>query len=411
MIKALYISYDGMTDNLGQSQVIPYIKGLSEKGIKFTILSFEKEHIYKKKKKAVSSLLKESEINWIPVKYTKSPPIISTIKDILTLINTSKKLHKKYNFTIIHCRSYISSIAGLYLKSKYGVKFIFDMRGFWADERIDGNIWNIKIPIYKWIFLYFKSLEKKFLHNADYIISLTHSGKNIIKSWDFNNNTTIDNIEVIPCCTDFNHFTKNKKQHEKTLILKKELNIDNNFVLSYLGSIGTWYMLDEMLDFFKILLKQKPESIFLFITGDTPNNIYTTVKDKNIDKNKIIVVSSNREDVPAYIAMSSISIFFIKPLFSKKASSPTKLAEIMSMGIPVICNDIGDIKEIIEESESGLLVNEFNNKEYDKTISKIDDILKVNKEKIRNYSLNKFSLNKGIDRYFKIYNKLHENNK
>ena len=41
--KVLYITYDGMTDPLGQSQVLPYLVGLSEKGYKFTILSFEKK--------------------------------------------------------------------------------------------------------------------------------------------------------------------------------------------------------------------------------------------------------------------------------------------------------------------------------------------------------------------------------
>ena len=38
----LYISYDGITDPLGQSQILPYISELSRKGLKFHLISFEK---------------------------------------------------------------------------------------------------------------------------------------------------------------------------------------------------------------------------------------------------------------------------------------------------------------------------------------------------------------------------------
>ena len=42
-IKVLYISYDGMTDPLGQSQVLPYLEGLAKKNYAITLISFEKE--------------------------------------------------------------------------------------------------------------------------------------------------------------------------------------------------------------------------------------------------------------------------------------------------------------------------------------------------------------------------------
>ena len=44
--RVLYISYNGMLDPLGQSQVIPYLKELSRAGVHFTLLSFERERAY-----------------------------------------------------------------------------------------------------------------------------------------------------------------------------------------------------------------------------------------------------------------------------------------------------------------------------------------------------------------------------
>ena len=45
------------------------------------------------------------------------------------------------------------------------------MRGFWADERLDGDIWKKDDFIYKIV----KSLEKSFILNADHIVSLTNA--------------------------------------------------------------------------------------------------------------------------------------------------------------------------------------------------------------------------------------------
>ena len=128
----LYISYDGLTDPLGQSQILPYILGLSKKGYAFTIISAEKSSIFDSRKKQIEKICKESNIDWRPINYTKTPPILSTIYDVRIINNLAFKLYKEKSFYAVHCRSYISAIVGRKMQQKLGVKFIFDMRGFWA---------------------------------------------------------------------------------------------------------------------------------------------------------------------------------------------------------------------------------------------------------------------------------------
>jgi hypothetical protein len=83
--RILYLSYDGMTDPLGQSQVLPYLIGLGKKGYQFTLISFEKPGRYATARDAIASLCNSYGIEWHPLIYTKSPPIFSTIKDIESL--------------------------------------------------------------------------------------------------------------------------------------------------------------------------------------------------------------------------------------------------------------------------------------------------------------------------------------
>ncbi|MBI5219526.1 MAG: glycosyltransferase [Bacteroidia bacterium] len=400
----LYISYDGMTDPLGQSQVIPYIKGLSEKGFRFTLLSAEKKENFHKAKDAVLKELSEYNIGWEYIIYTKKPPVLSTLYDIQKLKTKALSLYRQSNFRIVHCRSYIAALVGLYLKKKISVKFIFDMRGFYADERVDGKIWNLKNPLYNLIYRYFKRKEIEFFTMADYSVCLTNSGKEIIQNWDvFRNHKP--SVEVIPCCTDLNHFSKNNIDPVLKNKFKAELSLsDTDFVLSYLGSIGTWYMPEEMLLFFKRLLLKKPESKFLFITKDNPEVILSIAEKLQINKNKILVCSAGRNEMPTLLSLSNISIFFIKPVFSKKASSPTKLGEIMGMGIPVICNSgVGDVDHVIKHGESGILVNKFETNDFDKAIDTMDALLKIPSQNFVDIAEKYFSLQKGIESYYKIY--------
>ncbi len=397
-----------MTDPLGQSQVLPYLAGLAKKGHKITLLSCEKKKRFDKYFDIINNITKSSGINWVYIPYTSKPKVISTVYDIFNLIKISKKLYKSEKFDIVHCRSYIASFAGLKLKNKFKTKFIFDMRGFWADERIDGKIWNINNLVYKFIYKYFKNKELQFLSKADYVISLTQNGKKEILIWG-KLKISSDIIDVIPCCCDTNLFNPFNSSSENKVEIRKKIGItSNNLVLSYLGSIGTWYMLTEMLAFFKKILEKYPSAVFFFITPDSKDFIEAEAGKLNIPNENIFVKEAVRSQVPEMIAACDFSVFFIKPAYSKIASSPTKQAEIMSMGQAVICNaGIGDTDIIIKESGAGIVINSFSDSEYEKAVAQIENLKKLSPLNIRKYAINNFDVSYGIEKYNKIYHKLY----
>ncbi|MEO8762036.1 MAG: glycosyltransferase, partial [Bacteroidia bacterium] len=345
--KILFISIDGMTDMLGQSQVLPYLTGLSSLGYKISIASCEKEQNFAKNKNAVLEIVSKYNIDWAYCFYESKIPLISQLKNFLNLKKTaSKQIVKVNKDVILHCRSYLPSLIGLQLKKKFKTKYVFDMRGFWADERIDGNIWSLKNSLHKFLYNYFKRKEIELIENADYIVTLTNNAKKEIETWKLRN---LPPIEIIPCCTDVNHFTISSGMEKSSVRNKLNIN-DNSFVIGYLGSLGTWYMLDEMLDFFVELQIKKPNCVFFFVTNDKEEDVLLAAEKKSIKPASIVVKSAKRNEVPAYISCFDIGLFFIKPLYSKKGSSPTKMAEILACGVPIITNaGVGDVDEIILE--------------------------------------------------------------
>lgn len=410
----LFVSYDGMTDPLGQSQVLPYIREITKSNYEYTLISFEKSDRYIKFYDAISKICLESNINWQPIRYADKIPIVSTIWNVFRLQRKVFKLHNKKPFDLFHSRSHIPSLIAQKLQKTQNVPYVFDMRGFWADERVDGGVWNLSNPIFKKIFTFFKTKEIEFIEEANAIVSLTQNGKNEIYSWQnlestpTNLKNKILDIEVIPCCVDTNLFNSQNIKNHKIKSLKKELEInEENFVLGYVGSIGTWYMLPEMLDFFKVLKNRLPNAVFLFITNEPAEKIKEAALSKNINTADIIVTSCLHAEVPTYIALFTVSIYFILPAYSKKASSPTKQGELMAMGIPIICNaNVGDADKIISETNSGWVVNNFEQQEYESIIQKIISQPLPDKNTIIQHGIKEFNLQTGAEKFRKTYERI-----
>lgn len=403
MKNVLYLSYDGMTDPLGQSQVLPYLIGLSKKGIQFTLISFEKPDRYSQEKSKIENLCFEHNIDWKPLIYTKNPPVVSTILDIRKMQKNAFLLHQEKQFQLVHCRSYISALIGLKLKQKKGVKFLFDMRGFWADERVEGKIWNLKNPLFKFIYSYFKKKEQTYFKESDAIVSLTEIGKKEIISWKLES-VTPEKIRVIPCCVDLKLFDPQRVDPDVLYQKKMEYHLTDRFVVGYVGSIGTWYQLREMLLAFKRITHLKSQAVFLFVTRESPSIIHAEARELGIDPDLLRVVSVQHQKVPCFISLFDCSIFFIRPSFSKKASSPTKQGEIMAMGVPLICNaGVGDTDELVSRYNAGLVLNDTS----DESLSSFSiDFPGFDRKKTMQGAKEYFGLEQGVESYFMIYDRL-----
>lgn len=391
----LYLSYDGMTDPLGPSQVLPYLAGLSQRGFRITLISFEKKNIPESSREIIQNYCTTEKIHWIPLSYHKNPPVLSTILDLVNLNKEIKKLLKTTRFDLIHCRSYLTP-----LTIPKGIPWIFDMRGFYADERVDGKLWNLKNPLYRFIYSYFKKKESLFLRSADYVISLTHAAADLIKSTYGNK---IKNLEVIPCCTDEDLF--NPDLYDRNQI-RKRLGWDHSTVYLYVGSLGTWYLVKEMIDFFAEARKMNSNAIFCIVTRDNADQYVKYAADTGLPKNSICVYSASRMEVPQYIAAADAGIFFIRPAYSKMASSPVKQGEMMAMGLPVLAlSGTGDTDYIISTYHSGIKVSDTSSIAYKKALNDWN-LTTFNPVEIRKGAIDYFSLHKGVDLYTKVYRRL-----
>lgn len=399
MVWVLYLTYDGLTDPLGHSQIIPYLLKLSS-DYHIVVISFEKKKSFLAYGTKIKSLLERYHIFWHPMIYTKNPPVISTVYDLFRMYFSAKILIKKFDFKLIHARSYISAIVALYFKKFYRVSFLFDMRGFWADERVEGKLWNLKNPLFWLIYKLFKKLEVDFFSSSDFVVTLTNASiKHIIKL----QRTNVP-IGVIPCCVDLDLYSRENVDENKIQNFRQKFDLsENDCILSYMGSIGTWYCFEQTLRLFYFGKKEGVFQRLLVITTLSADYVLSLSQKYGINLSDVIVLNAIREQIPMYLSLSHIHNFFIKPTFSKVASSPTRFAEALAMELPIITNKgVGDIAEHIEKYQAGIVLDNFSIESFDIAIKKIPYLLK-NKHLCRKLAIDIYNLDLGALRYKEIY--------
>jgi len=431
----LYISYDGMTDPLGQSQVIPYLTGLAKRGHSITVLSCEKRHNFALLHERCESVFADSGIEWHHVPYSKRPPVLSTYLDLARMRRLGKKLHARKQFDIVHCRTILSVLVGHSLArpsgakprakpgAQLGAKLIFDMRGFWADERVEGSLWNLSNPIYRGLYKYFKRKERQFFREADLVVTLTQRAKEFIQSPSCvakgaeeitteiapeNAAEIARNITVVPCCVDTDHFSPESVDPEIVSRHRQVLGLaSDTFVLMYLGSLGTRYMLGEMMRFFAVVRREDPGARFLIVTRGDPALIRSAASDAEVDPSAVSIVSSTYEEIPNLIALADAAVFFIKTGVSGKAVSPTKQAELLAMGVRVVCNaGIGDCDEILGGSGAGIIVDAMTEDAFLDAATRLRAPDGLSGDRIRQIALDGLSLESGIARYHDAWESL-----
>jgi glycosyltransferase involved in cell wall biosynthesis len=408
MRQVLFISYDGLTDPLGQSQILPYVLGLTRHGYEFTILSCEKPGRYEQRKHVIDEIIRQYPVNWVPLPYHKNPPVLSSVYDYQNMWRMAKKLWAKRKFELVHTRSGIPTLVALKLKKQFGVKYLNDVRGFWADERVDGDLWDLGNPVYKKVYDYFKAKEAECLRINDYTTCLTYKAKEQIQSWKLLKNP--ENITVIPCSVDLKLFDPETIDPAKAGQLKQKLGITvEDTVVSYIGSVGTWYMVDEMMQLFKVFMQRDPKVKFLMlINGSEHEKVLDYIHKYGIPESRVILTEISRKEVPLYLSCSHFSVFFIKPCFSKLSSSPTKHGEIMSMGLPLITNSgVGDVADIVNKYESGVVIGRFGEKDYEEAVDRLLSA-RFDKQRIRMGAEEFYSLEHALDRYAGVYQKILE---
>lgn len=400
MSNVLYLTQDGITDHIGQAQIAPYILGLARVGHRIHVVSAEKPGRPELDSK-YQKLFDEAGVKWTTVPYANKPPLVSSFLVLWRMYQKAVAVMAEEGQDIIHCRAYLPLELAVRLKKRFGARLLVDFRDFWADVGIE------KKP-FKFVYRHLKRREPDYINAADHIVTLTERAAQILMRWY---PTAVagkrENYTVIPCCADFEHFDRRHVDMSAVEAHRRELDLGDSLVLLYLGSIAHDYLLPEMMQLFKALLSLRPDAKFLFVSNYGRDLVDKEAAAAGVPAEAIRFTTVDRAAVPEYVALADLSVVFIRATESKAGCSPTKLAELFAMNVPVVANaGVGDLDSIIHFERNGsVIVDAFDPATLREALERVLSLADARRSEIRPRSM-EFSLEEGVRRYASIYDRL-----
>ncbi|HET6898412.1 MAG TPA: glycosyltransferase [Vicinamibacteria bacterium] len=397
-MRVLYLTYNGLTEPLGRRQVLPYVLGLAARGWRFTVVSFEKaETADDEARKQVRALLDEARVEWIPRRYHKRPTLAATSFDAAAGIATV--LRHRRDVGLVHARSTVPALMAAAAARALRIPWIFDVRGLLAEEYADGGHWSRDGLLFRMT----DAAESRLLRSAPGLVFLTERIRDEFAQRGLWKEKP---TAVIPCAVDLGAFGTREETRESA---RAALDLDRGPVLTYSGSLGSWYRLREMLEFYDVAAAEIPGLSLLILTPNEAEARSLVAGHPRVAR--IRVRRARPEQMPEYLSAADAGMCFLSDHHSKAASSPTKYGEYLASGLAVVTNPwTGDAARLAGDP-AWILVGAFSREAYGAAARELRARLEDRpslRRAARDLAERCFSMAEALDRYEGLYRRVLE---
>ena len=399
MTDVLYLTHNGITDHIGQSQIAPYNLGLAARGYRIHIVSVEKSG-----REALVDQYRQrfagAGIRWSSVPYHNRPQVAAQFYDMARMHRLALGIARDERPRLVHSRSWLPLEIGKAVKQAVGARFLLDFRHFF----IESGVQDSRFP---WVYRLLGTRERGYFDAADHVVTLTAKAADVLDQ-RYPHPAGRCRYSVIPCCADFEHFDLARLEAKRVDDARRTLGLaPGQKVLLYLGSIGAVYLLHEMVRLFKEMRALHPDARFLTVCNNGREEIAQAVAAAGLPSDSVSIVTATRDEVPVYLALATLSVMFFRPDLSLAGCSPTKMAEMFAANVPMISNTgVGDLDEILRpDRNASLVVPDFEPATLRAAVERVLAVPDERRSAIR-AGADDFTLAHGIATYDQIYRRL-----
>jgi glycosyltransferase involved in cell wall biosynthesis len=375
-VSVLFLSYTALTEPLGQSQVLPYARGLARRGFRMRVVSFEKDR-GQDTFEPIERSLQADGIAWARLAYHSRPRVAATAYDVAR--GTLHCLRDRDRVRLVHARAHVPALmadmAGCISRTPY----LFDHRGLMADEFADSGLW----PRGGWLYRMVNRLEARFLRRAAGVVVLTERYRDELGP--------DPRIEVIPCAVDL-------------AVFRPPRVLERPYELVYAGSWSGLYLADQMLRFFAALRRVRPEARLLVLTprGRPPPAVGDGIE----------AIHATPGQVPALLGRARAGLSLRCPGRAQVAAAPVKVSEYLASGLPVVSTaGVGDLDGLLPSTGTGVLLNGLSDDEMDRAAAELIRLLRDEStvvDRCRRLAEERYGLEAAIDRYAATYRRIQD---
>jgi glycosyltransferase involved in cell wall biosynthesis len=392
----------GIRDPLTQTQVVAYLEGLAQAGYRIVLLTFEPSRLAGAEVRRWRALLAAKGVIWHWLRYHKRPTVPATAWDVLAGVVTGLRLARRYSVDFLHVRNHVPGLMALALKRLTGAKLLFDLRGFMAEEYVDGGVW----PPDRALFRLTKRVERALVRAADAMVVLTHQAKDLVRRW-YPEESAGKLIQVIPCCVDLRQFPG------PVPAPGSRIGGEGQTTIVYVGKLGGWYLVREMAAFVAAAKEMIPGLHWQVWTQSDPGTFRALLAAQGLNGH-VAVGRLPPEALHQELVKAQAGLSLIRPCQSKLSSSPTKVGEYLAAGLPVVSSTgIGDLDGLLlgdgDRGPVGVLVRGFTAQAYREALPQLLRLLAdpATPGRCRRVAEEHFDLERvGWPRYRQVYQQL-----
>lgn len=390
-VNTLYLTRNGLLEPLGQSQVFAYLRGLS-RDYRITLITYEKpeDRADTARMEAMSRECAALGIRWLPQRFRPRPKIIAPALSMLRMVWLVWREVRGQEARLIHARSYIPAAVALLVGKLSATPFIFDMRALWVEELITAKRLRRGSLLYRAIV----AAERACLKHAGAVVSLTHAAVHHLNRV-YPAAMAEQNTVVIPTCTDLDRFVPAVEPPERR-------------VFGCLGTVVSgWFRLDWLASFLAVALERDPDIAFELTTRDDPEKVRAALDPEGQSGDRLCIAAAMPKEVPQLLQGQIASVlFYAGGQISELGRSPTRMAEILACGLPVVANEgVGDVAKIIREYRVGVLARSAEREDMTAAWETLQELMRDPElgRRCRKAAEDRFSLKTGTAAYAAIY--------
>jgi putative colanic acid biosynthesis glycosyltransferase WcaI len=242
-------------------------------------------------------------------------------------------------------------LSGWWLAFARQIPFVFEVRDLWPESLTAVGVGSEDSLLHR-------SLAKiaGFLYErANLIVVVTPAFKeHLIQRW----RVPAEKIAIVENGVEADLFCPGSDASR--LALRKELEAENRFLVSYIGTMGNAHGLKTVLECASRIRDSFPEVQFLLLgEGAEKGKLQEQARSRGLT-NLRFLDQQLREKIPAYISASDVCLVLLKKTDVFKTVIPTKMLEFMSCARAVILGVEGQAREILEQARAGVAIEPEN---------------------------------------------------
>lgn len=265
-----------------------------------------------------------------------------------TYSNEILKIVHKENPSVIHAASnFQNALPALEVGRALGIRTIYEVRGMWHHTQSSKNSDFYRSERFE----LHENQELLCCDIADKVICISESLKQYLKD----KGVPEDKITVIPNGVD----TDVLKPIPPDISIRERLNLQDNWVIGFIGSITEYEGLDLVMKAVKSLNQTVSlgRRIEFIIVGDGPYRaeLQKLALELNIESAVHFIGRVSRDEVGKYYSVVDIAPFPRQNKLVCRLVTPIKTYEAMAMEKKVIVSDVDALKEMVIEGQNGYI--------------------------------------------------------